>query len=168
MTIHVRSKMLLHLWSYDCITQRYPLNNSNVMALFSETLTIGYFFSATNSQAQLQISPFPSAVVVEYDSLTLTCTYTGSETFSKFAWRQTNGSDFAFRSLKCILDSNEPVPKVYQYNCSSTRVFSWTIFNVSNSRHGENWACSLDTFPDTTVSSPTAIYVVGMYRKWKS
>ena len=31
MTLHVRAKLLLNVWSYAFMAQRYPLNNSDVI-----------------------------------------------------------------------------------------------------------------------------------------
>jgi hypothetical protein len=116
--------------------------------------------------AEVVLSP-SSPGALENSSLTLTCTYTGNETVSLFAWKRvtTSGSNFAHLGLinaECNALMVSVNTSLYEYSCPGSKQYTWTIKKVTKQNEGDEYQCDVDTpSPGVKNSNSVIMFIQG-------
>ena len=105
--------------------------------------------------------PAPTAVVVESQSMTFTCS--ASSPIVILIWEKNGVSIIVMRQDCSIFGTPSYDRQLYSFNCTSDREFSWTILNVTETQHGDYWTCTVANSSGLYVdSNPTKIFVAGI------
>ena len=110
----------------------------------------------------LTILPSPSAVVEQYQPLTLHCFYSGNQNVVIVTWNLDDQEVAGFSqgtNETCIPFSGSVDNNLYQYSCGTQPTI--TIRNVTEERHAEKWSCRVYSGAQFLSSTSTFVFVQG-------
>ncbi|XP_060573887.1 uncharacterized protein LOC132731689 [Ruditapes philippinarum] len=84
------------------------------------------------------------AIAIDGESVTLTCTYSGSEGVTGFAWFLNGKTVAVFVLPECrpFARPGPPDPLFFEYACLSNNQSSFTVKRISLKQNGERWQCA--------------------------
>ncbi|XP_060603838.1 synaptogenesis protein syg-2-like [Ruditapes philippinarum] len=90
------------------------------------------------------LSPL-SALAVDQESFTWTCTYNGSETVLGFLWSLNGNTLAVILSPACTPFGNPGPPdsSLYEYACLSANQATFTVKQISDMNNGNDWRCAV-------------------------
>jgi hypothetical protein len=109
------------------------------------------------------LSPL-SALAVDQESFTWTCTYNGSETVLGFRWSLKGNTLAVILSPACTPFGNPGPPNssLYEYACLSANQATFTVKQISDMNNGNDWRCAVAA-PGYIYSDNVTVLVQGYY-----
>jgi hypothetical protein len=104
------------------------------------------------------------AIAIDGESITLTCTYSGSDGVAGFAWFLNGNTLAAILLPACTPFANPgpPDPTLFEYACLSNNQSSFTVKRISLKQNGDRWQCAAAA-PGYLYSSNVTITVEGIF-----
>ena len=118
------------------------------------------YFSDANGQ--LNITPSGIVYVTENSRLTISCSYTGSSSYTLVNWVKDGGTVYSLYSSNCIQFAGEEIdPNVVEVNCTNNgKDFTLTFKQVKKEQDEDRWSCNVYTSP-LTISTDVTIKIKG-------